>query len=447
MIYKIKKYRKDDNELLVTIKNKTGFSTPIKLTGIKGDSVIASKWIEGFKGKKNLVFPLHDYDRLAINDDFIAPELQERDNYLETKGLFKNSKRIQFRLIPDIENPEYNQIFFMPDFEFNNYDKFQIGLAFNNRTIINRPFKFKIKPKFSFGPRKLTGSGTLNYNFNPTNGIFQKVSLGLRGQRQHHDRDLSFVTLSPWISFNLKKRYPRSDRNDRLRLKYIFVNRELDPEAPPEAEGFTRYSVFNAQYIYDNPKLFNDLRFNISFQLAERFGKIITDWRFQKYTDWHRQIGLRFFAGLQYFNNDETDYFDFGVDRINDYLFNSNLLGRSEDGGIFFQQFILRDGGFKSNFNQRANQWLVSTNIDIQLWKIFGLYADAGLYKNRGSREQFIYDSGIKFRLIPDFLELYFPIQSSLGFEPSLNDYQKRIRFVATLNLPKAIRYIRRGLY
>ena len=445
--YRIKKYRKEKNHLLVTIKNKTGFATPINLTGIKKDSVITSKWIEGFKGEKNVEFPLYDYDRLAINDDFIVPELNERDNYLEAKGFFKNSKRVELKIIPDIENPEYNQIFVVPEFEYNNYDKFQIGLGFHNRAILNSPFKFKVKPKFSTGPVKLTGNGTFSYNFNPEKGVFQKITLGLRAQHKHHDRDLSFVTLSPSIDFNLKKKYLRSDRNDRLRFQYIFVDKESDPELPPDVEDFIRYSVFNAQYIYDNPKLLDNLRFNVDFQLAGRFGKIITDWRYQKYTDWHRQIGIRFFAGLQYFNNAETNYFDFGVDRINDYLFDSELLGQSEDSGIFFQQFVLRDGGFKSNFNQRANQWIMSTNLDIQIWKIFGLYADAGVYKNRGSRERFIYDSGIKVRLIPDFLEFYFPIQSSLGFELSLNDYQKRIRFIATLNFQKVIRYIRRGLY
>ena len=447
--YKIKKYRKEGNHLLVSVKNKTGFAAPIQLTAFRGDSIITQKWFEGFKGEKDLEFPIHyyDYDRLAINDNFIVPEIQERNNYLITKGIFKNSKRLQFKIIPDIENPKYNQIFLVPEFEYNNYDKLQIGLGISNYSIFNRPFKFKIKPKFSTGPRKLTGNISLNYHFNPNDGIFQKVSFNLGGQYKHYEQNLSFVTLSPSVDFNLKKKYPRSDRNDILKFKYIFIDKELDPELPPDDEYFSRYSVFDAKYEYDNPKLLNKLQFNVDFQLADAFGKVITDWRYQIYTSSHRQIGIRFFAGVQYFNNTETDYFDFGIDRINDYLFESDLIGRSEERGFLFQQLVLRDGGFKSNFNQRANQWLLSTNLDIQVWKVFWLYADAGFYKNRNFKEQFIYDSGIKLELIKDFLEFYFPIQSSLGFEPSLHNYKNRIRFVLSLNLQKAIRYIRRGLY
>ena len=33
---------------------------------------------------------------------------------------------------------------------------------------------------------------------------------------------------------------------------------------------------------------------------------------------------------------------------------------------------------------------------------------------------KFIWDSGIKLKVVPDFLEIYFPVQSSLGFEPNL---------------------------
>ena len=60
---------------------------------------------------------------------------------------------------------------------------------------------------------------------------------------------------------------------------------------------------------------------------------------------------------------------------------------------------------------------------------------------------QFIWDSGVKVKVIPDFLEVYFPIQSSLGFEPSFKDYGKRIRFTLVLNFSAVTNYFRRGWF
>ncbi|RLD79880.1 MAG: hypothetical protein DRJ07_11155, partial [Bacteroidetes bacterium] len=59
----------------------------------------------------------------------------------------------------------------------------------------------------------------------------------------------------------------------------------------------------------------------------------------------------------------------------------------------------------------------------------------------------FRYDSGIRLNFIHNFLEFYFPIQSSLGFEPGLPNYASKIRFVFTLSPSKIYNFIRRGFY
>jgi hypothetical protein len=40
--------------------------------------------------------------------------------------------------------------------------------------------------------------------------------------------------------------------------------------------------------------------------------------------------------------------FSYAADRPTDYLFDYNYLGRSESTGLYSQQFILAEGGFKS---------------------------------------------------------------------------------------------------
>ena len=76
-------------------------------------------------------------------------------------------------------------------------------------------------------------------------------------------------------------------------------------------------------------------------------------------------------------------FFDFSLNRASDYLFEYNYLGRSEEKGIYSQQFIMSEGGFKSKFkNPLANDFLISSNIGIGLWKWIELYADIGISKN-----------------------------------------------------------------
>ena len=127
--------------------------------------------------------------------------------------------------------------------------------------------------------------------------------------------------------------------------------------------------------------------------------------------------------------------------------FSYGLIGQSATSGILAQQLIITDGGFKSFIGTTANRWITAFNVDSHVWKWFNIYADAGIYKNVGRDSQFIWDSGVKVKVIPDFLEVYFPIQSSLGFEPSFKDYGKRIRFTLVLNFSAVTNYFRRGWF
>ena len=95
----------------------------------------------------------------------------------------------------------------------------------------------------------------------------------------------------------------------------------------------------------------------------------------------------------------------------------------------------------------RANQYIVSTNVDGHVWKWFNIYGDIGVYKNKYQTTQFIWDSGVKVKVIPDFLEIYFPVQSSLGFEPSFKDYGTRIRYTLIFDLNSVTNYFRRGWF
>ena len=133
------------------------------------------------------------------------------------------------------------------------------------------------------------------------------------------------------------------------------------------------------------------------------------------------------------------DFFSFALDRPTDYLFDYDYYGRSEDAGLFSQQLIVAEGGFKSKLETDfANSWMTSINASTNIWRWILVYADAALVHNTNTGTKAVYDSGIRINLVQDYFEVYFPMYSSLGWEPGFSNYDQKIRFKVTLS-PKTL--------
>jgi len=100
-------------------------------------------------------------EKIILNDDYIFPETNFRDNYRYTTGLFANTKKIRLKILTDVPNPEYNEIYLNPRLNFNAYDKVLLGLNVRNTALFDRRFKYSFTPYFSTGTGKLTGSGSV----------------------------------------------------------------------------------------------------------------------------------------------------------------------------------------------------------------------------------------------------------------------------------------------
>lgn len=430
----------EGDKLKVKIKNKTGFKGPFQLVGVKDGLAVRTEWLQNSENKFEVNFPAGDYDLIELNPDFIFPEIAERDNYILTHGM----KKKQIRLYPDVENPKYSQIFVTPQLRWNNYDKFLPGLRFQNQSLIKRPFKWSLTPKWSTGQQSLTGSGLIQNTFLPQKGAFQFVRVGGAGQYEHYAKDLSYFKWSLFTLSEFKKNY-RSNLSQGIMISYDHLNKQVPTGIVKTDED--KYGLFNLSYYYSKPDYIHEFRSSATFQTTDAFKKIFAEaqyrWRFAP----KKQLGVRIFAGLFLENNSQTDYFNFGLSRVSDYAFNLNLLGRSESTGVLSQQFVLSEAGFKTYFEQGVNHWVTSMNLELPVWRMFDIYADVGFYDNKIIGTRFIYDSGIRVKIIPDFLEFYFPIQSTLGFEPSMSKYAQRIRYTITLNFGSLINHLRRGWY
>jgi len=355
-------------------------------------------------------------------------------------------KKIKFKLIKDIPNPEFNEIYLNPRIRFTNtYDKFLIGINFKNQSLFDQKFLYSLTPSFSTGTGKMTGSGAVSYSFLPAESVIQRLTFGVSGSYFHYDYDLAYQKNSLYSNISFRKN-PRSTVSRGLGISYTYFERDLSARMIANRD-YDKYNLWTIGYGYTDNQMIHEKSFSLSTQGMEDYNKITAEgfyrWEFAP----RQKLSLRLFAGYFVRNETRNNTFNYGISRVSDYSFSYNLLGQSASSGILSQQFILADGGFKSFLPGTVNQWITSFNVDSSVWKIFHVYADAGLYKNKNNPTQFIWDSGVKVRLIPDFLEIYLPVQSSLGFEPGFKDYGKRIRYTLILNLSTIINAARRGWY
>ncbi len=436
--FKIKKVEKTEDSVTLTIKNKRNNNMPVSLFALKDDSVISKTWIQNVSGSKTLTIPRNNANKLVLNYNKAIPEINVRDNWKSLKGFFFNNKPLQFRLFQDIEDPHYNQVFFMPVAQFNNiYDGLSLGARVYNKTVLRKLFNYKIEPRYAIGSKNLTGSASISKIHYLEDSNLYQISYGIGGGYSSYAEDLFVRRITPSLIFRFRKDDDfRSNLRQSLTFRYINIHRDRDIN-----NGFTstepNYGVFNARYIHSNDNLINFSKWRADFQLGRQFSKVSFNYEYRKLFESNRQLNLRFFAGTFLKNKTplDSDYFSFALDRPTDYLFDYNYLGRSEESGIFSQQFITAEGGFKSRLEfPFANQWMTTVNASTTLWKYVLLYGDIGFVKSKFDNSHFVYDSGIRLNLVTDYFELYFPLYSNLGWEIGQPNYDQKIRFKFTVD-------------
>ncbi|WP_283421774.1 aminopeptidase [Chryseobacterium profundimaris] len=446
--FKLKRFRKEGDSLHIKINKNTPSNIPVKLQTESKDGEIKEYWVETKENEKTQTFsiPSENVNKITLNDNYIFPEANYRDNFLYAKGFFSNMRKIKLKLIKDIPNPEFNEVYISPRIRFSNtYDKFLIGFNFKNQSFFDQKFLYSFTPTYSTGTGKLTGSGAVAYSFLPAESIFRSITFGVSGSYFHYDFDLAYRKGSVYSNFNFRKN-PRSTVSRTVGMSYNYFERDLSPLMIANND-YDKYNLWSIGYGYNDSQSIHEKSIGVNTQWMEDFHKVNAEafyrWEFAP----RQKLSVRLFAGYFIKNNTRNNTFNYGISRVSDYSFSYNLLGQSATGGILSQQYILADGGFKSFIPGTVNKWITSMNVDTSVWKIFHVYADAGVYDNKNQSTKFIWDSGIKVRVIPDFLEIYFPVQSSLGFEPGFKDYGRRIRYTLILNLNSIINAARRGWY
>ena len=423
----IKNTTKNKTTTSITISEKNKRELPFKLDFIKNDSILKEHWYFHSGNDSIFKFKNGEYDFVAINSNRYLPEKNRKNNWKYLRSSH-GIKPLKLTFYGDSENLKRNQLFYHPISDFNVYDGFTAGMRIYNTRVKNQPFELDVHPQYSFKEDDYVGFFRTRYRFINHKSKNYLNQAFITGKSYHYNTNLRYTSIQPSFSMYFRPLDLRSNKRQLFNVSWYNVFRERDPEIEVNPD----YSVLSFLHRYNNSDAVNVFSTTSNLEVSGKFGKIHFTSQYRKLFPSGRQFSIRFFAGKFIWHNTlETQFFDFNLNRSPDYLFRYDYLGRSDETGIWSQQFVPAEGGFKSFFDESSsNNYMISINASIGIWKWIELYGDVGTLKNQGRNSVSYFDSGIKFNLVQDYFELFFPLYSSNGFEPTQDFYSTKIRFL-----------------
>ncbi len=441
--HKINDLKIEEDSIKVTIKNKRNITSPVLLYGLKDKEIKFKKWVTGITDTATVKLPKNGINKVTLNYENLYPELNTLDNWKRLKDKIFN-KPLKFSLIKDIQDPYYNQIFYQPNFAYNFYNGLILGVSLHNKPLIKRNLEFSVAPSYATKSSSVIGSFSLRYNQYFEKSKIYRIRYGIFGTTLDYAPNLSYKSLVPYVNLQFKRKDLRDATQESIRARLLHIDKDVPLGQVKTDED--SYNVFSLSYNYINPDIIKEFRYNFSLEVAQNFSKLAADIRYRSLSTSDTQLDFRVFAGAFLNNSSTGDYFSFGLDRANDYLFQLNYFGRSEDTGFFSQQYIIAEGGFKSELPTRfANQYMLAFNSSFGLWRWVEFYNDVAFLKNKNNPIYFGYNNGIRFNFVHQILEVYFPLYSNNGWEVSQQAYAEKIRFTLTADIRSIYNFFRRG--
>ncbi|MBA3664554.1 MAG: M1 family metallopeptidase [Bacteroidetes bacterium] len=470
--YKIKKVkRNDDGSYTLKLKNKTGTPTPVNVYGFKDGKPHGLVWFAGFTGTRTVGFPAADVDYFKIDGLDRMPDINRKNNFIRTSGIFKKLKPLQFDFLTKLENPAKTQINYLPFAGVNFYNGPMLGLAVHNYGLYEKKFEYLLAPMFGFKNMSPAGFAEFNYNIYPGK-VFRKISIGTKVKSFAYDyfetkylnqnfdknfKDLYFnyIKIAPHIDFEIKKKSATSPITQWISYSstYILIdslNHDGDSLRREKGPGKiqTSYFVNELSYMLTNTRTIDPFVFRVNLQHNAKMAKAFAILDYKITFSKKHFMDVRLFAGSFIYGSEaDKGFYSFKLDGYNgryDYLFNYNYIARNEWQGLGANQFTEVDGALKVPLAGLGNstQWAASVNLKSP--RIFilpvRLFFDAGVSDGRYLiKDKVVWCGGINVTLWKDIIEIYFPLAYNKDTRDVLElnniDFWQRIRF--TLNIHK----------
>jgi len=392
--------------------------------------------------------------------------------------LFPSAPKIKLAMLPKLNNKAGEKtLLLLPTASWNRYNSGMAGLTISNFKFFPDPFEFTLVPLYDFKNKDIAGVGGIHYNIWPIEGIFREIRISAEGKRFAYANNtladdsfdpeqpvLNYSKLAPGILLTFRKSTPRSKMSHSLLYRNISIwQDEVTYELKDtlyQRNNVNTYLNFNQlKYAFTNTRTIDPFNGYINLESGDHYTKLSGEFNYTfSYAKWKKGVNVRLFAG-GFLDNTGTDFRNYnfrmsGGAGDQDYLYDEYYFGRTDDHGLWKQQFLIRDGGFKiPTAVGQSNQWIAALNldIDIPIPIPISIFADLGTYEGISNVFEdldnvMMYDVGIALKPFPGIFEVYFPLFYSDDINKALdtNDitFAEQIRFVLNINklTPQAIR-------
>jgi hypothetical protein len=439
--YSIRQKNKSNYSIQVELINHTKAQNPVNVCTYQDDQLISSVWVTGGEETEDFLLNTKEVDKIVVNPNQFVLETNTNNNSLVLGKPFKKRQK-RFRLYEDIPSPAHKSTYFTPNLTYNAYDGLLLGMVFHNGLVFSQPSTFFVSPLYATNKKNLAGSFSVLRRSYFQDRKLSAITYRFGLKSFHFDENNRYYRISPEIFATFKPEGLSSNKRSTIGLQFISLIRENSIQ-----NNYDDFYVGSLSYSLANSNSAISKVFGVNIQVGESFQKFAASYRNRKYYTEARQYTYRLFLGFLA-DTIKSGNYDFGISRVNDYSFSFNFLGRSERSGIYSQQYVLADAGFKSFIPvQSANQWVWSSNLSTTIWRSFELYGDVGWIKNKGKKFDFIYDAGFNLNLLQDYLALYFPVYSNLGWEVNDASYATKIRFSLSLEASDIISLFNRSWF
>jgi len=420
------------------IRNRSGFALPYTLERRYADGTADTLWQPPLRRDTLIPADAPSFSYATVNAANPLPEINEKDNLAP-----RTKKPVKIRFWQDLEDAHSLQLFLNPDVDYNYYDGVILGMSLNNKTFFDKKFAWEIIPEYGLKSGYFSGYVSFKYKKHFVRPFLHGFSVGGYYSTYQYAHGKPYRSYSIYTTLSHKNRREKFFRENDITLEWLSLHKEAD------TSGITAsYRLLMLSETYERRGLLKNMKAKVTAEWHPRFFKIHGDFRFRRFIDKVRQFEWRMFAGWMPYNRTGTDYFSFALSRPVDYLFKYNYYGRSETSGIFYQQYVYAEGAFKIFFDdQYADRWMWTHNIYIGIWKRLNAFADFGWMKHSGRPVAFHYDAGLRYYLVPDYIEFYFPLYYDGRFVPFDKTYFSYIRIMFVFDLPGLAKMFTRSWY
>ncbi len=449
----------NDSGLRLRLKSKSAAKIPLIITNESG----TIRKIRGSNDSLDFQTTFEPDDRLRFNPGHEAL-FKSPDRWVRNKGGYKlPSLKIKgFYSLQDEFATE--NITVIPVGAWNRYNQWMAGMHLTNMDLIPEKTEFFLTPLFDFKNKQLTGIGEINYHFYPYSGLFSGVTVSLSGKRFAYDNNrlhsdtfpdskpvFMYSRVVPSVRMIFRSNRPRSRKEQSLMVRHATVWQD-EIRYTANGSGFSRDFISTEQNVseigYDviHSKAIDPWRFNTTMQHGSEHLKITAELNYRfSFKKKNKGFDVRIFAGG--FLRNETTVRNYnlrmsGWKGRDDYLFDEIYFGRNDSRGLWPNQFLVKDGGFKiATAIGQTRDWLAAVNLqaDLPLPLPVKLYFDIGTFEGittviEGESKVVMFNGGLAVSLIKNTLEVYVPLFYSSDIRRNLEvnnvSFAEQIRFV-----------------